>query len=194
MTQPANINAVVPVVLFQVSRHGLELLNRAWEEYPGLTPGRWQMIARGGWRSIVPEEFHPEVQKLALLSLPESYVVVEFPVYWQGMTVWLMVFAATVQEPDGGTKIVGLAQDVTADREWCSSTAPSAEAVAPAPLESPNPLRELCHDMSGPLTSILVNCEILLESDCPPPVREKAETIFTEALHMDQVLRNYRRT
>lgn len=191
--QPVTTKASYPVVLFQVSRGGLELLNRDWEAYPGLTPGRWKMVSQGGWRSLVPEEYHPEVQKLMEISFSEDYTVVEFPVYWQETTVWLLVFAAAVQEPEGGMKIVGLAQDVTADREWQEAGPPLAEMEEADREKTPASLQELCHDISGPLTSILVNCEILLEGDCPDPLRQKAETIFTEALQIDQYLRSYRR-
>ena len=42
--------------------------------------------------------------------------------------------------------------------------------------------RDLCHDISGPLTSILVNCELLMDGNCPSPVREKIEVALLLAL------------
>ncbi|HEY7679610.1 MAG TPA: histidine kinase dimerization/phospho-acceptor domain-containing protein [Terriglobia bacterium] len=173
----------LPALLFQFSSNGLEFLNRSWEDYPGLTPNRWLGILRGGWRSLVPEEYHSEVQKL---SLEAGYTVVQFPVYWQETTLWLLVFAAAVEEPDGGRKIVGSVQDITLQREWAC-----APATAERECEEPTAgaIQNLCHDLSGPLTSILVNCELLLEGECPPAVRSKLESIFSEAIQIDRLLR-----
>ncbi len=89
-------------------------------------PNRWLGISRGGWRSLVPEEYHPEVEKLTLLQLSENYTVVEFPVYWQGTIKWLLVFAAAVALPEGGRKAVGRAQDVTSEQEGSFALAPVA--------------------------------------------------------------------
>ena len=186
-----NTLSSLPVVLFQVSSHGLELFNRAWEEYPGLTPESWLEISHGGWRKLIPQEFHAKVRKLGELSVSEGYTVVEFPVYWLRATVWLLIFAVAVEEPEGGRKIVGLAQDVTFQREWPQASFPGTEEELDAgPADS---LAQFCHDMSGPLTSILVNCELLMEGECPPSVRQKVESILSEALHLDQHLRSYRR-
>ena len=156
---------------------------------------------------MVPEEYHPEVEKLTMLQLSESYTVVEFPVYWQDTTKWLLVFAAAVALPEGGRKVVSLVQDITREREWTFALVPAggqevqvgeseSERVAfrPAgPPASPESLEDLCHDLSGPLTSILVNCEMLMEDDCPPPVRQRLEGIFSEAMHINQQLRSHRR-
>jgi len=62
-----------------------------------------------------------------------------------------------------------------------------------SPDSVPESLEDLCHDLSGPLTSILVNCEMLMEDDCPPSVRQRLEGIFTEAMHINHQLRSYRR-
>ena len=51
---------------------------------------------------------------------------------------------------------------------------------------------KLCHDISGPLTSILINCELMLEENCSEEIRSKAETIFSEAMHINQYLREFR--
>ena len=199
----------LPVILFQIANHELQLLNSKWEEFPGLTPNRWLGICRGGWRSLVPEEYHPEVEKLTFLEVSDTYTVVEFPVYWQNSTKWLLVFAAAVALPEGGRKVVGVVQDVTREREWAfaevmapgrgtslleskpESTAPSDGS--PSPVSMPDLVEDLCHDLSGPLTSILVNCEMLMEDDCPPPVRQRLEGIFTEAMHINHQLRSHRR-
>jgi hypothetical protein len=202
---PGQSQSSMPVLLFQINSRGLQLLNCNWEDLPGLTPNRWLGISLGGWRSLVPEEYHAEVEKLTVLPLSETYTVVEFPVYWQDTTIWLLVFAAAVAQPEGGRKVVGLVQDVTRERERSYSlsrtSAPEYEprssyatelpgTDATSPAES---VADLCHDLSGPLTSILVNCEMLMEDDCPPPVRQKLEGIFSEAMHINQHLRSHRR-
>ncbi|MBI2819424.1 MAG: hypothetical protein HYX73_05550 [Acidobacteria bacterium] len=198
-TQPGT-----PVLLFEINSQGLQPLNRNWEDLLGLTPNRWLGISRGGWRSLVPEEYHPEVEKLTLLQLAESYTVVEFPVYWQNTTKWLLVFAAAVALPEGGRKVVSLVQDVTREREWTFALIPPAEdrvenlesesdLVATHPASTEDSVEDLCHDLSGPLTSILVNCEMLMEDDCPPSVRQRLEGIFSEAMHINHQLRTHRR-
>ena len=206
----------LPVLLFQITSSGLELLNRHWEEYPGLTPNRWLGISRGGWRSLVPEEYHAQAQKLSQLPLSDTYTVVEFPVYWQDKTIWLLIFAAAVADADGNRKVVGLVQEITHERQWPAPNRLAdlefepeslehrrqvSAAVAPQPgssqsaneEESPESVEDLCHNLSGPLTSILVNCEVLMEGECPPPVRERLEGIFTEAMLISQQLRTHRR-
>jgi hypothetical protein len=195
----------IPVSLFQITSRGLELLNRGWEDYPGLTPNRWLGISRGGWRSLVPEEYHPEVAKLASLPVSDTYTVVEFPVYWQDTTVWLLVFAAAVAETDGERKVVGLVQEISQERQWPPAArieaageqgAQGATALRSASTpadEAADSVEDLCHHLSGPLTSILVNCEVLMDSDCTPPVRERLEGIFNEAMQINQHLRSYRR-
>ena len=205
---PAQTQSEMAVIFFQITSRGMQLLNRSWEDLPGLTPNRWLGISRGGWRSLVPEEFHSEVEKLTLLPLSESYTVVEFPVYWQDATKWLLVFAAAVSQPEGGRKIVGLVQDVTREREWSFAQSSAAEQVLEkkesgatispihpkATASAEESVEDLCHDLSGPLTSILVNCEMLMEDDCPPPVRQRLEGIFSEAMHINHHLRNHGRS
>ena len=200
----------LPVVLFQITGQSLQLLNTSWEAYPGLTPNRWLGISRGGWRTLVPEEYHSEVEKLALLEFSKGYTVVELPVYWNQSIKWLLVFAAAVALPEGGRKIVGLVQDVSREREWSFALAsgshneidpklgdsrPMAEAFSDrtAPSAVPESLEDLCHELSGPLTSILVNCEMLMEDDCPPPVRQRLEGIFSDAMQISNQLRSQRR-
>lgn len=198
------------VLFFEITSQGFQPLNRCWEEMLGLTPNRWVGISRGGWRSLVPEEYHLEVEKLTMLEVSDSYTVVEFPVCWQDSTKWLLVFAAAVALPEGGRKIVGLVQDVTPGRKCPYAPAqPRGPEVAELNSEfstsqsgktpaSPEPASEsvedLCHELSGPLTSILVNCELLMEDDCPPPVRQRLEGIFSEAMHINQQLRSHRRS
>jgi len=186
----AQTQSSLPVLLFQFSSRGLEFLNRGWEDYPGLTQNKWLGIFRGGWRSLVPEEYHSEVQKLAQLSV--GHTVIQFPVYWQEATVWLLVFAAAVEEPGGGRKIVGSVQDVSDQREWTSASA-LADYEETCEEQAPDPVQDFCHDISGPLTAILLNCELLMEEECPASVRNKVETIFSEALQIDKNLRNLRR-
>jgi hypothetical protein len=204
---PSQFQSSLPVFLFQITGRGLQLLNCQWQDLRGLTPNRWLGISLGGWRSLIPQEYHSEVEKLSVLPLSESYTVVEFPVYWQDNTIWLLVFAAAVDDPESGRKIVGLVQDVTPERERSfalsglsgqgqeyESRPPQMDSAndseVPAPAES---IAELCHDLSGPVTSILVNCEMLMEDDCPPPVRQKLEGILSEAMHINQHLRSHRR-
>ena len=202
---PSKLQPSLPVFLFQITSKGLQLLNCQWEDLRGLTPNRWLGISLGGWRSLVPQEYHPEVGKLSVLPLSDSYTVVEFPVYWQDSTVWLLVFAAAVDDPDTGRKVVGLVQDVSQERERSFALAgmptqgqeyesrpsePDAAAGSDAPPES---IADLCHDLSGPVTSILMNCEMLMEDDCPPPVRQKLEGIFSEAMNINHHLRSHRR-
>ena len=58
-----------------------------------------------------------------------------------------------------------------------------------------DPLRKLCHEISGPLTSILVQCDLLLQN--PPPdasrdwkdSRDRIASIQEEALRISQHLR-----
>ena len=201
---PSQIQSGIPALLFQINSRGLQLLNCQWEDLRGLTPNRWLGISLGGWRSLVPQEYHSEVEKLSVLPLSETYTVVEFPVYWQDTTVWLLVFAAAVAEPDGSRKVVGLVQDVTHERERAFAQSgksepefePRSAEPQPEPLDAVTPketVADLCHDLSGPVTSILVNCEMLMEDDCPPPVRQKLQGIFSEAMHISHHLRNHRK-
>ena len=47
----------------------------------------------------------------------------------------------------------------------------------------------LRHKLSAPLTSIFLQCEMLLESECAPDARERLETILSEAFRIDHYLR-----
>ncbi|HWP84856.1 MAG TPA: histidine kinase dimerization/phospho-acceptor domain-containing protein [Terriglobia bacterium] len=193
------------LVLFELTNRGMQLLNCRWDDLPALGPQQWDQISRGGWRNLVPEEYHPEVEKLLQVPSSGRHAVVEFPVYWQETTRWIQVFATALPQPEGGGKIVGLALDVTGEREHGGASRQGMEwepaesasdAFQPRPVA---PLAEdaadaMCHDLSGPLTSILVNCEMLLEGDCPPPARQKLERIFSSALGMSQLLRSHRRS
>jgi signal transduction histidine kinase len=53
--------------------------------------------------------------------------------------------------------------------------------------------RNFCHDINGPLTSILMSCDLLLQENFPPAVRERLETIVSDALRIDQHLRSFRK-
>lgn len=55
-----------------------------------------------------------------------------------------------------------------------------------------SPAGKLGHDISGPVTSILINCELLLEEECPEPVRRRAEIILAEAMRINQLLHQSR--
>ena len=58
------------------------------------------------------------------------------------------------------------------------------------PSEQPeDPVRRLCHEVSGPLTSILVHCDLLLEKASAPDARERLEAIQEEALRISRYLR-----
>lgn len=52
-----------------------------------------------------------------------------------------------------------------------------------------DPVRRLCHEISGPLTSILVHCDLLLENASTPDSRERLEAIQEEALRISRYLR-----
>ena len=55
-----------------------------------------------------------------------------------------------------------------------------------------SPLRKLSHDISGPLTSILLNCEMLLNEDCSVEARRRAQTILAEAMKINSLMREAR--
>jgi hypothetical protein len=102
----------------------------------------------------------------------------------------LLVFAAAVEEPGGERKIVGSVQDVSHQREWVNA---GVQAEKEYEELTGGPVQDLCHDISGPLTSILLNCELLMEGECPAPLRNKVQTIFSEAMQIDHHLRSLRR-
>jgi hypothetical protein len=181
----------LPAIIFQFSSDRLELLHKEATGYPGLTPAKLSKILRSEWRRLVPEEFHAVVRKLGTLSESESDTTVEFPVYWMGNTVWLRIIAAAVPAKKGKRKIIGLAQDVTSQRQ----SAPEADlASEEAPEKADNAWRKLRHDINGSLTSVLMNCELLLESGCSPIPRRRIEAIFSEALQIEQLLQHYRKS
>ena len=53
-----------------------------------------------------------------------------------------------------------------------------------------DPVRQLCHEISGPLTSILVHCDLLLENASAPDARQRLVAIQDEALRISRHLRN----
>ena len=52
-----------------------------------------------------------------------------------------------------------------------------------------DPVRQLCHEISGPLTSILVHCDLLLENASAPEARQRLVAIQGEALRISRSLR-----
>lgn len=72
---------------------------------------------------------------------------------------------------------------------------PGAVPPAPQPLqESSDSVLQLSHDLSGPLTSILIHCDLLLEDDLSPEARHRVETILSETLRIDERLRSSSRS
>ena len=55
-----------------------------------------------------------------------------------------------------------------------------------------SPLGKLSHDISGPLTSILLNCEMLLEEDLSLEAQRRAQTILAEAMKINSLMREAR--
>jgi len=53
-----------------------------------------------------------------------------------------------------------------------------------------DPVRRLCHEISGPLTSILVQCDLLLEESLAADSRERIAAIREEALRISRYIRN----
>ena len=52
-----------------------------------------------------------------------------------------------------------------------------------------SPVRKLCHEISGPLTSILVQCDLLLQEPDANDSRDRIASIQEEALRISQRLR-----
>jgi signal transduction histidine kinase len=52
-----------------------------------------------------------------------------------------------------------------------------------------DPVRQLCHEISGPLTSILVQCDMLLQTPPPPDSPDRIASIQEEALRISRSLR-----
>ncbi len=178
----------LPAIVFQFSSRRLAIVNRELPVYPGLTPAKLSKILRGEWQKLVPEEFHPVVRRLGALAKSEGYTTVEFPVYWMRTTVWLRVFAAAVSSPKEQIRIIGLAQDVTSQRHLSSDADTGAELTVE---EYPDHWKKVRHDISSSLTSILMNCELLLDSAGDSAARQKVSTILSEALRIDQTLQQY---
>jgi len=191
----------LPVILFQIGPTGLEFLNEGWELLPGMSPKIWLELRDGGWRKLVPVEYHAKIMKLGELSHSLGYQVLEIPVIWRGSTIWMRLMVASVHDAELGRKIVGFAQPEFSSvpgqpmplpdgADFVSEDDRSVSQATSRP--APQPLNQLCHDISGPLTTILINCEMVLEEECPDLIRSKTETIFTEAMQINQVLREYR--
>jgi len=52
-----------------------------------------------------------------------------------------------------------------------------------------DPVRQLCHEISGPLTSILVQCDLLLQEPLAPDSRERIAALHEEALRISRYIR-----
>lgn len=52
-----------------------------------------------------------------------------------------------------------------------------------------DPVRRLCHEISGPLTSILVQCDLLLQESSLGDARERIAAIREEALRVSRSIR-----
>ncbi|MBI1955470.1 MAG: hypothetical protein HYS38_03665 [Acidobacteria bacterium] len=190
MTHSAPTLESTPVVFFEYCGGRLSIRNGEGEDFLGLSPAQWLEITHTGWLKLVPEEFHSEVRRLANLPVSESYAAMEFPVSWGRTALWLRFLAAAVPEEGGKKKIVGLVQDVTRQREMPFVT---GDLVVGEQDERDSgeeeAWQELRHKISAPLTSILLHCDLLLESECAPEARQRLETILSEAVRIDQYLR-----
>ena len=184
----------LPAIVFQFTSGRLELVNRELSALPGLTQAKLTRLLRGEWEKIVPEEFHPVVRKLGAVLQNESHTTVEFPAYWMGTTIWLRIFAAAaretlrenanepVRETVRKRTMIGLVQDVTAQRHFGEGE------CSPDDEEHWKRLR---HDISSAVTSILMNCELLLGADCEPGARQRIDAILSEALRISRLLRGF---
>jgi hypothetical protein len=175
----------LPAVVFQFAGRKLDLLNGEPAAYPQLTPAKLAKIIRGEWRKLVPEEFHPVVQKLSTISKAPGHATVEFPVYWMGNTIWMRIFAAAVAEQKGKPMLIGLAQDVTAQRHTPCETELTLD-------DEEDPWKKLRHEINSSLTSIIMNCELLLGCRDNAELHEKIGGVLSEALRIDQLLHHYR--
>ena len=52
-------------------------------------------------------------------------------------------------------------------------------------------IAKLIHDIRGPLTTILINCELVLEQDCSADIRAKTESTLAAAMRINQNLREF---
>ncbi|MBI3896464.1 MAG: hypothetical protein HY313_11095 [Acidobacteria bacterium] len=191
MTYPNPIITSIPVTFFEYCSGHLEIWNGKGEDFLGLSPAQWLEITHGGWKKLVPEEFHSEVRRLADLQASRSYATIEFPVSWGRATLWLQFLAAAAPEEGDKEKIVGLVQDITQQRQ----TPLAGDIVGGEPYreksdeEKAEAWQDLRHQISAPLTSILLHCDLLLESESSPDTRQRLETILSEALRIDHYLR-----
>ena len=193
MTYSGPILASVPVTFFEYCAGHLEIRNGEGEDFLGLSPAQWLEITRTGWKKLVPEEFHSEVRRLANLPVSESYRAMEFPVSWGQATLWLRFLAAAVPEDGGKKKIGGVVQDVTRQRQMpfeAENLVVGERDEGGSEEEKEEAWQELRHKLSAPLTSILLHCDLLLESECAPDTRQRLETILSEAIRIDQYLRS----
>lgn len=55
---------------------------------------------------------------------------------------------------------------------------------------SADAVRRLCHEISGPLPSILVQCDLLLQDSSIPDANERIAAIREEALRISRYIRN----
>ena len=172
------------VVLFRLNDDRVELFGR--EVFPGLTAAQAQALVDGGWRSLVPREFHAEALRLAGTRGGGDCRSAQFPVLWQGEHLWVRILAAAIPEPDGKTSVFGVVSEVISLRG--PSSGPS-QGRAPG---MPDPRSELRHEISGPLTSIIMQCDMLLEAGCSSSVRAALESILAEAIRVDRLLREYK--
>jgi hypothetical protein len=66
------------------------------------------------------------------------------------------------------------------------SEGPSRQGRGNRPTD---PLRQFCHEISGPLTSILVQCDMLLQTPPPADAPDRIASIQEEALRISRSLR-----
>ena len=91
-------------------------------------------------------------------------------------------------------------KQLSAEADLPSEKAPSTSFLRPSSgqpgqsEETDDPWRQLRHEINGSLTSILMNCELLLESDCAPTERRRIEAILSQALRIDQFLHHFQRS
>lgn len=185
---PGSTLETLPAIIFQFSANRLTFSSKEAALFPGLTAQKLNRILKGDWRKLVPEEFHPVVLKLGSLLKSHGHTTIEFPIYWMGNTIWLRIFAAAVSQQKGKNLIIGLAQDVTPQRQSSLETELPHEQ---APEEEEEHWRKLRHDISSSLTSIFMNCELLLDGNCAPEPRRRIEAVLAEALRINEYLQRY---
>ena len=57
----------------------------------------------------------------------------------------------------------------------------------------PESSKRLAHQSSGPLTSIIIHCDLLLEGDLAPECRQRVEAILAEAGRISHQLRAFQK-